>query len=64
MCLSQVPIASHRKFSKTIPNFVLVKFQLHLIENILRQPQIMSTKFPSSCLPIPYSCQWSLNSVH
>ena len=42
MCLSQTPIASQRKSSKTIPNCVLAKFQSHLIESILRQFQIVS----------------------
>ena len=43
MYLSQIPIAHHRNYSKTNPNYVFVKF-------------------PSSFLPIPYSCHWSLNS--
>ena len=42
LCLSQIPIASHRKYSKTIPNCVLVKFQSHLIENIPRHFRITS----------------------
>ena len=41
-CLSQIPIASHRKYSKTISNSVLAKFQSLLIENIVRKSQIMS----------------------
>ena len=39
---SQIPIASHRTYSKTILNCVLAKFQSHLIENIPRQIQIVS----------------------
>ena len=35
-------ISSHRSCSKTFPNCVLGIFQLHLIENILRQFQIVS----------------------
>ena len=35
-------VASHRKYSKTIPNCVVAKFQLHVTENLLRQLQIMS----------------------
>ena len=42
LCLSQIPIASHRKYSMTIPNCVLAQFQSHLIENIPRQFQIVS----------------------
>ena len=42
MCLSPNSIASHRTSSKTIPNFVSAKIQLHLIGNILRQFQILS----------------------
>ena len=41
MCLSQFPNASHRTCSKTVPNCVWVKIQSHLIENILRQFQIV-----------------------
>ena len=32
LCLSQIPIASHLKYSQTIPNCVLVKFQSHFIK--------------------------------
>ena len=39
---SRNSIAPHRKHSKTIPNFVLAKIHLHLIEIILRQFQILS----------------------
>ena len=42
LCLSQIPIASHRKHSKTISKCVLAKFQSHLIENVLRKFQIVS----------------------
>ena len=42
ICLSLIPIASHRKSSMTIPNCVSAKFQSHLIENILRLFQIVS----------------------
>ena len=42
MSLSQIPIASHRKYSMTIPNLVLAKLQQNLIEIFLRQFQKMS----------------------
>ena len=42
--LSQIRIASYRKYSKTIPNCVLAKLQLNLTENILRQFQVVSAK--------------------
>ena len=42
MCLSQIPVASHRKHSKTFFNCVLAMFQPNLIENVLRQFQIES----------------------
>ena len=41
-----MPIASYRKYSKTIPNCVLAKFQLRLIENILKECQIISIILP------------------
>ena len=41
-CLGQISIASHWKYSETISNCVLVKFQSLLIENILSQFQILS----------------------
>ena len=41
LCLRQIPIASHRKYSRTIPNCVLANFQVHLIENVLGQFQIV-----------------------
>ena len=44
MCLSQIPIESYRKFSKTIPNCVSAKIQFKLLENILRQYQILSSR--------------------
>ena len=37
---------SQRKYSQTIPNFFLAQFQLHLLENILRQFQIISIILP------------------
>ena len=46
MSLSQIRIASHRKNSRTIPNCVLDNFQVHLIENVLGQFQIVSLQFP------------------
>ena len=48
LCLSQIPIAPHRKNFKTIPVCVLAKFQLHLIENILKPIQIASLQIPIS----------------
>ena len=42
---------SERKYSKTIPNFALAKFQLPLIENILRHFQIMSLP-NSNCISL------------
>ena len=42
MCLSRIPNASYRKYSKTIPNCVSAKFQSHLSEKIQRQFQIVS----------------------
>ena len=53
MCLSRNSIAPHRYYSKTFPNCVLAEIQLHLVEIILRQFQILSQpKFncPSSKL--------------
>ena len=41
-CLSQTPIAFHRKDSKTFSINVFARFQLHPIENILKHFQIMS----------------------
>ena len=50
--------------SKTFSNYVFAKFQLHLIEIILRHFKNVSLpKFHSLCLPNPYSCHWSLKSV-
>ena len=46
MFLSQIPIACHRKYSRTVPNCVLAKFQVHLIENVLGQIQIVSLQIP------------------
>ena len=37
-----IPISISQKYSKTIPNSVLAKFQSYLIENILKQFPIMS----------------------
>ena len=42
LCVSQNSIASHRNFSTTIPNFVLAQIQLHLIEILLREFQMLS----------------------
>ena len=42
LCLGRNSVASHRHFSKTIPNGVLAENQLHLIGIILRQFQIVS----------------------
>ena len=42
MSLSRSSFASHRNYSKTYPGFLLAKIQLHLIETILRQFQIVS----------------------
>ena len=42
LCLSQIPIASHRKYCKTISNCVVTKFKSHLIEKFLRYFQIVS----------------------
>ena len=39
LCLIQIPIASYRKHSKTIPNCVLAKFPSQLIEDIRKQFQ-------------------------
>ena len=50
-CLSRNSIASHRNYSKTIPNCVLAEIQLPLIEIVLRQFQIVSLpKFDSASL--------------
>ena len=46
MCISQIPIASYQECSKTIPLCVLVKYQLHLIENVLKEFQIISVILP------------------
>ena len=46
MCLRQITVASLAKYSKTIPNCVLAKIQLNLLENILRQFQILSSQIP------------------
>ena len=45
-CLIQIPIASHRKYSRTFPNCVLANFQVHLNENVLGQLQIVSLQIP------------------
>ena len=42
MSLSRSSFASHRNYSMTHPGFLLAKIQLHLIETILRQFQIVS----------------------
>ena len=42
LCLSQIPITSHGKHSKTIPNCFLAIFQSIRIEINLRQFQIES----------------------
>ena len=42
MSLGRNSIESHRLYSKTIPNCVLAKIQLHLVEIILRQFQSVS----------------------
>ena len=42
ICRSRISITPHRKFSKTIPNCLLAEVQLHLIEIILRQFQVVS----------------------
>ena len=63
---------NRRTYFETISNYAFAKFQPHLIESIQRHYQIMfkqfqivsPTKFFLLCLPIPYSCQSSLNSVH
>ena len=41
-CLSQIPFASLRNYSKTIPSSVLAKIQMHLTENIRSQFQMVS----------------------
>ena len=46
MCLRQITVAYLAKYSKTIPNCVLAKIQLNLLENILRQFQILSSQIP------------------
>ena len=42
LCLSQIPVSSYRKYSKTIPNCVLANLQLHLTQKISRQLQFVS----------------------
>ena len=46
MSVSQIPIASYRKYSRMIPDFVLANFQAHLIENVLGQFHILSLQIP------------------
>ena len=42
MSLSRNSFASHRNNSKTIPTYVIAEIQLHLVEIILKQFQILS----------------------
>ena len=46
MCLSQIPVASHRKECEKIPICVLAKCQLHLIEKILDNPKLCLSQIP------------------
>ena len=56
---------SERNYSKTFSIYVFAKFLLLLFETNLIHFQIVSLpKFPSLYIPSPYSCHWSLNSVH
>ena len=42
LCLSLNSIASYQKYSKTFPNCVVAKIQLHLSRNIVRHFEIVS----------------------
>ena len=53
LCLGRNSVASHRNYSKTIPNCVLAKIQLHFIGIILRQLQIVSWPI-FRCIPSTY----------
>ena len=53
LCLSQIPIASHRKYSQTISNSVWANFQSHLIKNVPKKiSNCVLAKFQSHIIEI------------
>ena len=69
LCLGRVSTASHRNYSKTIPNRVSAEIQLHLIEITLRQFQLCLSQNSiashwnySKTIPIGFLAEFSCTS--